>query len=82
MKALAAIRVQKINSLSTVRTAEAHGRRLDDASSKRVDASRSSLNLAASQYSPDDPLALEGAYRAFKRLQGPLRAKGRPSWPT
>lgn len=76
MKALAAIRVQKINSLSTVRAAEAHGRRLDDASSKRVDASRSSLNLAASQYSPDDPLALEGAYRAFKKATGASEGKG------
>jgi len=76
MKALAAIRVQKINSLSTVRAAEAHGRRLDDASSKRVDASRSALNLAASQYSPDDPLALEGAYRAFKKATGASEGKG------
>lgn len=76
MKALAAIRVQKIASMSTIRAAEAHGRRLDEASSKRVDASRSSLNLAASQYSPDDPLALEAAYRGFRKATGAAEGKG------
>lgn len=76
MKALAAIRVQKIKSMSTIRAAEAHGRRLDEASSKRVDASRSSLNLAASQYSPDDPLALEAAYRGFRKATGAAEGKG------
>lgn len=76
MKALAAIRVQKIASMSTIRAAEAHGRRLDEASSKRVDASRSCLNLAASQYSPDDPLALEAAYRGFRKATSAAEGKG------
>jgi hypothetical protein len=76
MKALAAIRVQKIASMSTIRAAEAHGRRLDEASSKRVDASRSCLNLAASQYSPDDPLALEAAYRGFRKASEAAEGKG------
>lgn len=76
MKALAAIRVQKIKSLSTIRAAETHGRRLDEASKRRVDKSRSSLNLASSQYSPDTPLALEGAYKAFKKATGAAEGKG------
>ena len=76
MKALAAIRVQKIKSMSTIRAAEAHGRRLDEASSRRVDASRTALNLAASQYSPDDPLALEAAYRGFRKATGAVEGKG------
>lgn len=76
MKALAAIRVQKIKSMSTIRAAEAHGRRLDEASSRRVDASRTALNLAASQYSPDDPLAVEAAYRGFKKATGAVEGKG------
>lgn len=75
-EAFAAIRVQKIKSLSTVKAAEAHGRRLDEASSKRVEKDRSPLSLAFSQYSPDDPLALEGAYKAFKKATGASEGKG------
>jgi hypothetical protein len=72
----AAVRVQKIASMSTIRAAEAHGRRLDESSGKRVDASRTSMNLAASQYSPDDPLALESAYRSFRKATGAAEGKG------
>lgn len=76
MKALAAIRVQKFASMATIRAAEAHGRRQDEASAKRVDVSRTVLNLAASRYSPDDPLALEAAFRAFKKATGAVEGKG------
>ncbi|MFT8932792.1 MAG: hypothetical protein ABF976_13310 [Acetobacter syzygii] len=52
MKALAAIRVQKIASMSTIQAAEVHGRRHDEPSSKRVNACRSSLNLEDSKKPP------------------------------
>lgn len=72
----AAARVQKLASMASIRAAEAHGRRTDETAAKRVDPARTPLNLAASQYSPDDPLALEAAFRAFKAKTGAVEGKG------
>lgn len=76
MKTLTCIRVKKMSAMSIIKAAEAHGRRLDEASARRVDRSRTGLNLAASQYSPDDPLSLETAFRAFKKQTGAVEGKG------
>ncbi|MDN7351319.1 hypothetical protein [Acetobacter senegalensis] len=76
MKALVAVRVQQIKSMATIRMAEAHGKREDEVSEKRVEKSRTFLNLVASRYSPAAPLELEIAYKAFKEATGASEGKG------
>ncbi|NHN84765.1 hypothetical protein GOB93_08930 [Acetobacter musti] len=76
MKALVAVRVQQIKSMATIRMAEAHGKREDEVSEKRVEKSRTVLNLVASRYSPAAPLELEIAYKAFKEATGASEGKG------
>lgn len=71
----AAVRCVRISSIGQMRAIENHGRRLDDASARRVDPARTSQNLAASPYSPEDPLAVVDAFKAFKATTGAVEAK-------
>jgi len=60
----AAVRVQTIKSINTLKTIEAHGMRLDEASRTRCDISRKEDSLTYSI--ADDPLAVVDAYKKRK----------------
>lgn len=74
MTLFAAVRVARIQSMTQLRQIESHGLRKDEASAKRVDPSRTSLNLSESRYSPEDPLQLVQAFKAFKTATGASEA--------
>ncbi|UOK73521.1 plasmid recombination protein [Ancylobacter polymorphus] len=75
MEAFVAVRLQRFRNMAAIRAAEAHGRRMDETSKRRVDAARTPGNLAASQYCAEDPLALEAAFKAFKQRTGAVEGK-------
>lgn len=60
----AAVRIQTIKSINTLKTIEAHGMRLDEASRTRCDMSRKEDSLTYSI--ADDPRAVVSAYRKRK----------------
>ena len=72
----AAVRVQKINGLRGMQSIENHGRRLDVASSARVDQSRTKDNLAWS--CANDPLAVVDAFKHRKAETGAREYRGSP----
>ena len=73
----AAVRVQRIGNMTHLRAAESHGQRTDPAAARRVDPARTPQNLAESRYSPDNPLALVDAFKAFKRDTGAVEGQGK-----
>lgn len=72
----AAVRVQKIMGLRGMQSIENHGRRLDAASSARVDPGRTKDNLAWS--CADDPLGVVDAFRHRKAETSAREYRGSP----
>lgn len=73
----ACVRVKKISTKAALRSAERHGLRLDDASARRVDRSRTASNLAESAYLADKPLELVNIFDTFKAKTGAVEGGGR-----
>ncbi|WP_197461289.1 hypothetical protein, partial [Acetobacter malorum] len=73
----AAVRVQKIKGIRNLQSIEAHGRREDDASKSRVDATMTSRNLAWS-CADGNPLGVVAAFRKRKADTGAGEYKNAP----
>ena len=73
------IRASRIKGLSQLKQIEAHGRRIDEASQKRVDPTRTELNFATTGGLTEDPLALVDAFKALKSKIGAVEGGGKSS---
>lgn len=73
----AAVRVQKIKGIRSLHSIEAHGKREDEASKKRVDSALTGKNLAWSCVE-NDPLGVTAAFKKRKADAGATEYKGAP----